>query len=144
MFLLLHCKKRSMPLKLNLSKSRILYFSLFILTIFLGIMSRKFSLIPLFIGDLLYAVMIYFLLRIVLIKKSALLLIIITLLICYGIEFLQLYQAEWIIALRKTLFGRYVLGQQFLWTDILAYTAGALIAFMIEKIILVKTNQKFV
>ncbi|WP_262490224.1 ribosomal maturation YjgA family protein [Flavobacterium hercynium] len=107
-------------------------------------MSRKFSLIPLFIGDLLYAVMIYFLLRILLIKKKALLLLLLSILICYGIEFLQLYQAEWIIELRKTLFGRYVLGQQFLWTDILAYTAGALIVFMIDKIILVKTNQKFV
>ncbi|WP_346771155.1 DUF2809 domain-containing protein [Flavobacterium hercynium] len=144
MFIFLHCKKRSMTLKLNVSKSRILYFCLFILTIFLGIMSRKFSLIPLFIGDLLYAVMIYFLLRILLIKKKALLLLLLSILICYGIEFLQLYQAEWIIELRKTLFGRYVLGQQFLWTDILAYTAGALIVFMIDKIILVKTNQKFV
>lgn len=133
-----------MTLKLNVSKSRILYFSLFILTIFLGIMSRKFSLIPLFIGDLLYAVMIYFLLRILLIKKTASLLLLLSILICYGIEFLQLYQAEWIIELRKTLIGRYVLGQQFLWTDILAYTAGALIGFMIEKIISGTTNQKFV
>jgi hypothetical protein len=55
-------------------------------------------------------------------------------LICYGIEFLQLYQAEWIIELRKTLFGRYVLGQGFLWTDILAYTFGIFTAFIIEKI----------
>jgi hypothetical protein len=107
-------------------------------------MSRKFSLIPLFIGDLLYAVMIYFLLRILLIKKTASLLLLLSILICYGIEFLQLYHAEWIIKLRKTLIGRYVLGQQFLWTDILAYTAGALIGFMIEKIILGTTNQKFV
>lgn len=61
---------------------------------------------------------------------------IISLLICYGIELLQLYQAEWIIALRKTLFGRYVLGQGFLWTDLLAYTFGVAIAFIIEKIIL--------
>lgn len=59
-----------------------------------------------------------------------------SLLICYAIEFFQLYQSEWIIEIRKTLFGRYVLGQGFLWTDILAYTFGILTAFIIERITL--------
>jgi hypothetical protein len=85
--------------------------------------------------------MIYFLVRILIIHKRALVILILSLLICYGIEFLQLYQAEWIIELRKTLFGRYVLGQGFLWSDILAYTFGVLVAFMTEKIIFKKTNQ---
>ncbi|MGO4770323.1 DUF2809 domain-containing protein [Flavobacterium sp. W22_SRS_FK3] len=40
------------------------------------------------------------------------------------------------IELRKTLFGRYVLGQGFLWSDILAYTLGIIIAFCSERIIL--------
>lgn len=61
---------------------------------------------------------------------------IISLLICYCIELFQLYQAEWIITVRKTLFGRYVLGQGFLWSDLFAYTFGITIAFIIEKIIL--------
>lgn len=104
-------------------------------------MSRKIASIPLCIGDLLYAVMIYFLLRILFINEKTLQIITLSLLICYGIEFLQLYQAEWIIELRKTLFGRYVLGQGFLWSDILAYTFGVLVAFMIEQIIFKKTNQ---
>ncbi|MEZ0131037.1 DUF2809 domain-containing protein [Flavobacterium sp. LBUM151] len=51
-------------------------------------------------------------------------------------EFFQLYQAEWIIAVRKTRFGRYVLGQGFLWSDILAYTLGIVVAFGVERIIL--------
>ena len=62
-------------------------------------------------------------------KKSAF----VALLICYCIEALQLYNAEWIIALRATLFGRYVLGQGFLWSDILAYTLGIVIAFFADK-----------
>jgi hypothetical protein len=61
-------------------------------------------------------------------------------LVCYTIEFLQLYQGNWMIELRKTLFGRYVLGQGFLWTDILAYTFGIAVAFSIEKIILKHRN----
>jgi hypothetical protein len=77
--------------------------------------------------------MIYILIRIILINKKAIQIAIISLLICYGIEFLQLYQGEWMIELRKTLFGRCALGQGFLWTDILAYTFGATIAFTIEK-----------
>jgi len=86
--------------------------------------------------------MIYFLVRIFLPFKKAYLIAIISLLICYGIEFLQLYQAEWIIELRKTLFGRYVLGQGFLWSDILAYTFGIAVASLIEKIILNYISQK--
>ncbi len=99
---------------------------------------------PLWIGDFLYAVMIYFLVRIFLPFKKAFLIFLISLLICYGIEFLQLYQADWITELRKTLFGRYVLGQGFLWSDILAYTFGILTVLITEKITLSYFNQKSV
>lgn len=118
---------------------RIRYFILLISVIFLGIISRKIDFIPLCIGDFLYALMIYILTRIFLIKNKPILIAIFSLLICYSIEILQLYQADWIITLRKTLFGRYVLGQGFLWTDIIAYTLGVAIASIIEKIILKKS-----
>jgi hypothetical protein len=117
-----------------LKKNRLYYFIILIAVIFLGIISRELSFIPLCIGDLLYAVMIYILVTIVLISKKGIQIVIISLLICYGIEFLQLYQGEWMIGIRKTLFGRYVLGQGFLWSDILAYTLGIFTAYIIEKI----------
>ncbi|KOP36701.1 DUF2809 domain-containing protein [Flavobacterium sp. WLB] len=125
-----------------MKKSRIQYFILFLCTIILGILSRKIHFIPLWIGDALYAVMIYFLVRIFLPAKRAFIVALFSLLLCYCIEFLQLYQAEWIIELRKTLFGRYVLGQGFLWSDILAYTFGIAFVFLIEKITLNRINQK--
>ena len=76
------------------------------------------------------------------INEKASRIILLSLLTCYGVEFLQLYQGEWMIELRKTLFGKYVLGQGFLWTDIVAYTFGIAIAFVIEKFILKHcTNQ---
>ncbi|TDP01437.1 DUF2809 domain-containing protein [Flavobacterium sp. 245] len=118
-----------------MKKSRLHYFIFFLLIVFLGITSRKISFIPLWIGDFLYAVMIYALVRIVFVYKKAIHIVLLSLLICYAIEFLQLYQGEWIIEIRKTLFGRYVLGQGFLWSDIFAYTAGILCIFFIEKII---------
>lgn len=125
-----------------MKKIRIYYFLLFVFIIFLGILSRKISFIPLWIGDFLYAVMIYALVRIFFPVKKASLIVLLSLLICYSIEFLQLYQGEWMIELRKTLFGRYVLGQGFLWSDILAYTFGIITAFIIEKLILKYINQK--
>ncbi|WP_291152783.1 DUF2809 domain-containing protein [Flavobacterium sp. UBA7680] len=125
-----------------MKKSRIQYFILFLCTIILGILSRKISFIPLWIGDALYAVMIYFLVRIFLPVQKAFIVALFSLLICYCIEFLQLYQAEWIIELRKTLFGRYVLGQGFLWSDIMAYSFGVAFVFLIEKIMLNRVNQK--
>lgn len=99
-------------------------------------MSRKTTFIPLWFGDLLYAVMIYILVRIVFILKKSSRIIIISLLFCYSIEILQLYQADWMVEIRKTLLGRYVLGQGFLWTDMIAYTLGIAIAYSIEKITL--------
>ncbi|WP_173972391.1 ribosomal maturation YjgA family protein [Flavobacterium bizetiae] len=119
-----------------MKRKRLYYFIILLFIIFLGIFSRKFNAIPLCIGDFLYAVMMYVLIRILLINKKAIQIMITSLLICYAIEFFQLYQSEWIIEIRKTLFGRYVLGQGFLWTDILAYTFGILTAFTIERITL--------
>lgn len=128
----------------NLKKYRIHYFIVLLLIIFLGIMSRKTNLVPLSTGDFLYAIMIYILIRIAFINKNAFQIAFLSLITCYGIEFLQLYQAEWMLELRKTLFGRYVLGQGFLWTDILAYTFGIVIAFLLEKFVLHYFNRKSV
>ncbi|WP_289666111.1 DUF2809 domain-containing protein [Flavobacterium panacagri] len=125
-----------------MKKPRIYYTIIFFSIIFLGILSRKISFIPLWIGDFLYAIMIYFLVRIFLPFKNAFLIALLSLLICYAIEFLQLYQGEWMVELRKTLFGRYVLGQGFLWEDIIAYTFGIFVAFIAEKFTLNFLNRK--
>lgn len=115
-----------------MKNSKLNYCITVFIVIILGIISRKISLIPLFFGDLLYAVMIYFILKTILSDIGAIQITILALLICYGIEFFQLYQANWIITIRKTLVGRYVLGQGFLWSDILAYTFGIAIARTID------------
>ncbi|WET03636.1 DUF2809 domain-containing protein [Flavobacterium sp. YJ01] len=125
-----------------MKKTSIYYTLIFLSIIFLGILSRKIPFLPLWIGDFLYAVMIYFLVRIFLPFRNAFLVASLSLLICYSIEFLQLYQGQWMIELRKTLFGRYVLGQGFLWSDILAYTFGILTTFIMEKFTLNYFNQK--
>lgn len=65
-------------------------------------MSRHISGIPLFIGDILWGLMVYFIVRFLLIKQSIKSVVIISLLFCYVIEFSQLYQAPWINNIRHT------------------------------------------
>lgn len=115
-----------------MKNSRLRYFCIVLLVIFLGICSRKIEGIPLFIGDLLYAIMIFYVVKMLFIKNTAIKSAVIAILICYSIEFFQLYQADWITTIRKSLLGRYVLGEGFLWSDILAYTFGVAIAYFID------------
>jgi len=121
-------------------KTRIRYFFLICLIIILGLLSRKLNFMPLFVGDILYAVMIYFMVRFVFINSSRIKIATIAILICYLIETLQLYQAFWIIEIRKTTFGHLILGQGFLWSDLLAYTFGIGIGYILEKIIFNANN----
>ena len=115
-----------------LKNSRIRYFILILIVIALGITSRKMDGVPTFFGDTLYAVMIYFGLRMFFInfniKKAAIL----ALLFFFFFEFLQLYDAEWMLEIRRTTLGHYVLGQGFLWSDLGYYTLGTIMAFLID------------
>ena len=119
-----------------MKKLRFHYSLLALLIILLGISSRKIEGIPLMTGDFLYAIMIYLFIRIVFIQHKTIPIAVLSLFICYGIEFLQLYQSNWMIELRKTLPGKYILGQGFLWSDIFAYTIGIAFIFILEKITL--------
>lgn len=112
--------------------TRFFYFFLITTTILLGILSRKIEGVPTFLGDSLYAVMVYFGVRMFFLslnlKKTAIL----ALSFCFCIEFLQLYRADWMLEIRRTALGHYVLGQDFLWSDLGFYTLGVLIAFGID------------
>ena len=119
---------------------RLNYFISILLILILGILSRKISGIPLFIGDVLYAVLIYFGFRFLIMdsKKSTSLLL--SLIFRFGIEILQLVQIDWLIAIRKTTLGHYILGEGFLWLDLLWYIIGTFMAFLIDKK-LIKTQN---
>ncbi|WP_239023345.1 ribosomal maturation YjgA family protein [Flavobacterium endoglycinae] len=86
--------------------------------------------------------MIYILIRVVFPSKKVFYILLFSALTCYSIEFLQLYEGQWMIELRKTFLGRYVLGQGFLWSDIVAYTFGILFIFSIERLILKYHNHE--
>ncbi len=115
-----------------MKNNRLNYFVLILLVLILGILSRKISNIPLFIGDVLYAVLIYFGLRFLFIHLKTHKTFLLSLLFCFGIEILQLVQIDWLIAIRKTTLGHYILGEGFLWSDLLCYVVGTLVAFLID------------
>ena len=116
-----------------MKNKRAYHFIIVLIVIVLGILSRIISILPLCIGDILYAVMIYFIMRTLFLKQKIYQVAYISLGICFLIECSQLYQAHWIIELRKTLLGHYVLGQGFLWSDLIAYIFGITIAFLLDK-----------
>jgi len=121
-------------------KIRLTWFILVIITIILGLLSRHIGGIPLFIGDILWATMIYFGFRFLFIKKSIKFIVIASLLFCYAIEFSQLYQAPWINNIRHTVIGGLILGEVFLWGDMLSYTVGVAIGVLVERYIIKRSE----
>lgn len=114
---------------MNTKRNRLLYAVFTIVVIILGLSSRKFAfalpdLLNDYLGDALWALMIFvgfgFLFPKIKTKKLAF----ISLIFCYGIEISQLYHAEWIDSIRATTLGGLVLGYGFLWSDLVAYTIG--------------------
>ncbi|HDX9621126.1 TPA: DUF2809 domain-containing protein [Bacillus anthracis] len=131
---------------MNTKRNRLLYATFTIIVIILGLSSRKFAfalpeLLNDYLGDALWALMIFigfgFLFPKIETKKLAF----ISLIFCYGIEMSQLYHAEWIDNIRATTLGGLVLGYGFLWSDLVAYTLGVGVGFLFEFIL--RTNKRF-
>lgn len=122
-------------------REKIKYLILIIMTIILGLISRKIRIIPLYIGDFLWAVMIYFIVRFLFCKKKIKEYFILSILICYMVEISQLYQDPWINNIRNTLIGHLVLGKGFLWSDLLAYTIGVITACTFERLFFSNNNS---
>jgi hypothetical protein len=100
-----------------------------ILVMIFGLLSRRLTyyipdIINLFLGDALWALMIYFLIRFVFIKLSVKKSFIISVTFCYAIEISQLYHSGWIDNIRGTMIGGLILGYGFLWSDLAAYLIG--------------------
>lgn len=114
--------------------SRLTYFWFCIVTLIIGILSRQVNIIPHFVGDILYSCLIYFGFRFLFPNQKIITSSLLSLFFCFSIEFLQLYEATWLVSLRQTLLGQYILGQGFLFTDLICYTIGALLASWTDKL----------
>ncbi|NHM31930.1 DUF2809 domain-containing protein [Neobacillus terrae] len=119
---------------------RIIYILAVFISILLGLASRKYSyLLPQFLaenaGDAIWAMMVYFGFRFLLVKKSLNLSVLLIFLFSFGIEFSQMYQGNWINQLRGNIIGGLVLGRGFLTADLFRYTAGIILAAVLDKIL---------
>lgn len=106
-------------------KTRLISITIAILLIPIGLASRQYGneWIKLYLGDVLWAAMIYWGFKFLFAhepKRTAFY----ALTFCFLIEFSQLYHAPWIDAIRHTRLGGLVLGFGFLWSDLVCYLVG--------------------
>ncbi|WP_019156549.1 ribosomal maturation YjgA family protein [Robertmurraya massiliosenegalensis] len=132
----------------TLKNKRLIYIVATILCMILGLASRKIAhLLPLFVaenaGDMIWAMMIYFGFRFLLIQKNLFTTVVISFLFCFCIEFSQLYQASWINQIRRTVVGGLILGKGFLTIDLIRYSVGIITAAILDRIyILYHTSNR--
>ena len=104
----------------------------------LGLASRRFpGLFPSFLGkypgDALWTLMVLCGWAFVFPRHAPWRIALYALLTSFAVEFLQLYQAPWIEAVRSTTLGRLALGTTFGWVDLLAYAVGAAVGWTIDQ-----------
>jgi len=119
------------------TRSRTLLVCLAATTIALGLATRRFpGAFPSFIadygGDALWAMLVYWLLAIIWPRVSPARLAFGALAIAVCDEFSQMIDWQWLQALRNTRLGALVLGQGFLWSDLVCYAVGIAMAFAID------------
>lgn len=123
------------------NRKRFIYTVVVLLTIVAGLLVRAKKVwfpdvVNLYAGDALYAFMMYYIVCIVFIKKDIKFRAVTGLLVCYIIEVSQLYQADWINAIRHTLPGKLILGSGFLYSDLLAYFIGIAAAVIVDYLLI--------
>lgn len=131
-------------------KRKLIYLLLFIFCIWLALATRSHhQWFPAFVveygGDTIWAGMFVFFLRIFFSKTKLWKIAVINFLLGAVIEISQLFKPEWLNNIRHTYFGGLLLGHGFLWSDLVCYAVGTLIAWVIvlviEKYILKNEND---
>ena len=130
---------------------KIIYLLLFVFCTWLAIDTRThayryFPIVAKYGGDVIWAGMFLFFMRIFFSRMKLWKLA----LICYALgvadEVLQLYHAPWIESVRHTRIGGLILGFGFLWSDIICYAVGIVIAYvmvvLIEKTVKINDDNK--
>lgn len=113
------------------TKKLLQYTSAVIALIALGLLSRRINGIPDACGDALWAMMVFCCWRIVLVLRPLKIVAAVALITSYLVEFSQILSFDWLVRLRSTFLGHMLLGQGFLWIDLLAYTIGIIVIYII-------------
>lgn len=118
-------------------RNRRYYFFLTLITIVLGLASRRFDAwLPVPIhknaGDVLWAVMVYWIFALLFPARSIWFLGSVSALYAIAIECAKLLKFPWLVAFRATTAGHLIFGAVFSWTDLLDYGIGILIAVFLD------------
>ncbi|AGK53320.1 ribosomal maturation YjgA family protein [Bacillus sp. 1NLA3E] len=133
------------PINPRYGNLRIAYLIAVFMTILLGLASRKYSQhLLLYLaenaGDVLWAMMVYFGFRFLLVRNRLFIAIWLSFIFSFGIEFIQLYQEDWINQIRGTLLG--ALGKGFLIVDLYRYSTGIIIATVLDWLTIMLTQRR--
>ncbi len=126
-----------MTRNVSMSRKWWLYLIWLVLSMAAGLLWRS-RLVPLtpflfkYGGDAIWAMMVFFGFGILFPKVTTFRLAMISLGFAWGIEFLQLYQAPWIEAIRSYRLGHLVLGSTFNWPDLPSYALGVALGAVLE------------
>lgn len=119
-------------------RSRLLYLLLTLGTVVLGLAARQVraslpSSINPYLGDVLWAAMVFFLIAALRPAASARWIATAAAAFSLAVELSQLYHAPWIDGIRHTRLGGLVLGFGFLWSDLVCYAVGILFAAAVDR-----------
>ncbi|GAB4038787.1 ribosomal maturation YjgA family protein [Spirosoma jeollabukense] len=121
-------------------RNRLLYGILTIVVLLLGLVSRRFfgeiPFVRSYVGDGLWALMVFFGFALVFNRWPVRTVALATLLFSFGIEVSQLYHAPWIDDIRATRLGGLILGFSFVWSDLLCYSLGSAVGFLVETVLI--------
>ena len=104
----------------------------------LALYSRHITWLPKETGDALWAMMVFCFWRIILVKSKLRTVAIVSLTHSFIVEFSQLLRWPWLVSFRDTFVGHMMLGQGFLWTDLVAYVIGIIIIYWVFKALEIK------
>ena len=100
------------------------------------------SLVRGFVGDSIFTVMLYFMLRAVFINIRTINIGMFIILITYGVEILQYYDITDKVGILNNNIGRIVFGATFDPKDLIAYTIGLVIAVLYDKKYITQMRRK--
>jgi hypothetical protein len=134
-------------MRFELWRQRLVYICVCFIVIVLGLSSRAFAdqlprFVSLHFGDALWGSMIYFMFRILLVRRKLWIALVWSLVFSFGIECSQLYQEDWINSIRSTVLGGLILGKGFLWLDLVRYTVGIMLVYGLDQYFSRKLNRK--
>ena len=123
-----------------------LYVGLLIGTVLLGLSTRRYpdafpDVIARFGGDALWATAVFWIIALMRRRSATLGIGVSALAIAFLVEMSQLYRAPWIEAVRATGPGALALGHGFLWSDLLSYAVGVLLAAATDAAIVGKRSK---